>query len=302
MKTKKEAYKINFAVLFKSILLTAAGTLILAFGTAVFIIPFDLVAGGVSGLSIVINRSTDGLLSVDLLITLLTWTLFFAGLFILGKGFAARTLLSSLIYPFGVAFFGRLAQSGFFNLGESAYPQAALLLSAIFGGLTVGAGCAVTFLGGGSTGGMDVVAFAVCKLFKHLRSSAVIFIIDSAIVILGIFAVGDLVLTLLGIITAFVAALAVDKIFLGGKRAFTAHIISDAYAEINAEVIECLGRTTTVSEVVGGYSGKPRRMLTVSFSHSQYTRLMRIISRADRNAFVTVHQAYQIGGEGWSDA
>ena len=290
----------KFKSLAKNILLTVIGTLILAFGTAVFIIPFGLVSGGVSGLSIVISRSVGSFLSVDLLITLLTWGLFFVGLLLLGKDFAAKTLLSSIVYPLGIWVFGKLAETQFFDLTKSAYPETAVLLAALFGGVTMGAGCAVTFLGGGSTGGVDVVAFALCKHFKKLKSSAVIFAIDGAIVVLGAFAVGDLSLTLLGMITALVGALAVDKIFLGGKSAFTAQIISNCPDKINSLVIEKLGRTATFSDVVGGYSKKPMKMLTVSFSYSQYSLLMRIIAESDEKAFVTIHKAYRIGGEGWS--
>lgn len=292
--------KIYTNQILKNIALTVVGTLVLAFGTAVFIIPFDLVAGGVSGLSIVINRATGGVLPVGLLITLLTWALFLMGLATLGKSFALKTLLSSVVYPFGISLFSRLAETGFFDLTQSRYPQLAVLLSAVFGGLTVGAGCALTFLGGGSTGGVDVIAFTLCKHFRHLKSSVVIFAVDAVIVLLGIFAMGDLVLTMLGITTALVSAAAVDKIFLGESRAFVAHVVSDGYAEINRGIIERLGRTTTLIDVTGGYSGTPKKMLSVTFNHTQYSELMRIVSAADKNAFITVHRAHEIGGEGWS--
>lgn len=296
-----ELYRGNLKLLIKNIALIVVGTVILAFGTAVFIIPFELVAGGVSGFSIVINKAMGGALSVDLLITLFTWLLFFLGMFTLGKDFAAKTLLSSLIYPVGISLFGRLADNGFLDLSNSGYPQLAVLLSALFGGVLVGAGCALTFLGGGSTGGVDIIAFTVCKFFKRLRSSAVIFAIDATTVLLGIFVIGDTVLTLLGVITALVSAVAVDKIFLGGTRAFVAQIVSDRYDAINRAVIERLERTATLIDVTGGYSGKPKKMLSVSFSYRQYSELMRIVSSIDRSAFVTVHQAHEIGGEGWKE-
>lgn len=296
-----ELYKGNTKLLIKNITLIVVGTLVLAFGTAVFIIPFELVVGGVSGFSIVVNRITGGKLSVDLLITLFTWALFFLGIFTLGKGFALKTLLSSIIYPIGISLFGRLADGGFLRLSESAYPQLAVLLSALFGGVLVGTGCALTFLGGGSTGGVDIIAFSVCKIFKRLKSSLAIFIIDSTAVLLGVFVIGDVVLTMLGIISALVSATAVDKIFLGGSRAFAAQVVSDRYAEINQAIIERLKRTTTLIDVVGGYSGKPKKMLSVSFSYTQYSELVKIVSSIDRAAFVTIHRAHEIGGEGWKE-
>ena len=85
---KREAW-----ISIKSIFLVIAGTLVLSFGTAVFILPFDLVTGGVSGLSIVIHRILPAdLVSVDTIITVVTWTLFLLGLLVLGKSFALKTL------------------------------------------------------------------------------------------------------------------------------------------------------------------------------------------------------------------
>ena len=127
----------NVKLLIKNIALIVSGTVVLAFGTAVFIIPFELVAGGISGFSIVINKASGGALSVNLLITFFTWALFVLGIFTLGKDFAVKTLLSSVIYPIGISLFGRLADSGALNLANSSYPQLAVLLSALFGGVLV---------------------------------------------------------------------------------------------------------------------------------------------------------------------
>lgn len=291
----------NLGLLIKNIALVVAGTLILAFGTSVFIIPFGLVAGGVSGFSIVINRVIGGALSVDLLITLLTWSLFILGIFTLGKSFAVKTLLSTIVYPLGISLFGKLAHGGFLDLGGSSYPQLALLLSALFGGVLVGTGCAVTFLGGGSTGGVDVLAFTLCKVFSKLKSSVALFTIDALVVVLGMIVFGDAVLSMLGIITALVSAIAVDKIFLGGNKAFAARIISDEFEKINRAVIERLHRTTTIIDVTGGYSGKSKKMICVSFDYTQYSELVKIVSGIDKSAFVTIQRAHQVGGEGWSE-
>ena len=292
--------KIKKARLLKNVALVLLGTLLLSFGTAVFIIPFGLVAGGVSGFSIIINLITKGALSVDFLITLLTWALFVLGIFTLGRAFALKTLLSTLVYPLGVSLFGRLAENGFFNLANSSYPQLAVLLSALFGGITIGTGCAVTFLGGGSTGGVDIIAFSLCKASKKLKSSAVLFVIDATAVALGAFTIGDIVLTLLGIIAAFTSAIAVDKIFLGSSGAFVAQIVSTNPDGICSAVINRLHRTATIIDVVGGYSKKPKKLISVSFTYTQYSELMRLISALDPAAFVTVQKAHKIGGEGWN--
>ena len=289
----------------KNILTIVVGTLILSFGTSVFMLPYDLVTGGVSGYAIVFSQIIPSdVLSVEMIITILTWAMFFLGLFVLGKSFAMKTLISTIVYPIGVAMFSNITSAefldGFFNLNTSAYSGVGVLLATLFSGVLVGLGCALSFLGGGSTGGVDVIAFTICKLFKRLRSSVVIFIVDASAVVLGMFVIGDFALSLLGIVSAFVAALVVDKVFIGGSKAFVAHIITDKPDEINKLVIEKLDRTSTIINAVGGYSGVEKKMLMVSFSMNEYSELMNIINQTDKEAFMTVNQAHEINGEGWT--
>lgn len=289
----------------KNICLIILGTLTLSFGTAVFIIPFNLVVGGVSSLAIILDKLiTADFITVNLLVTVITWTLFFIGLLCLGKNFAFKTLISSIVYPIGISAFSKLVDpnvlNGLFYIQGTQYSDIAILIAALFGGVLVGAGCAVTFVGGGSTGGMDILSFIICRFVKKLRSSVVIFMLDSATIILGMLVLKDLVITLLGIISAFVSALMVDKIFVGGSKAIIAQVISNDYEEINREIISRLERTTTLVNVKGGYSGTKKEMLIVSLTMNQYAELMSIINSIDKTAFVTVHKAYEINGEGWT--
>lgn len=289
----------------KNMALVVGGTLILSFATAVFVIPFDLVVGGISSIAIILHKVISvEVITVDVLITVVTWLLFFVGLFCLGRQFAIKTLLSTIVYPIGFSLFSKLLDpgvlDGIFCLDQSRYSHIAVLLAALFGGILIGMGCALTFLGGGSTGGVDIFAFILCKFFKKLRSSVVIFVIDAVTILLGLLVVKDLVITLLGITAAFVGALVVDKIFLGKSRAFMAQIVTDHYQEVNRLVAERLERTTSILDIEGGYSGEKKKMLMVTFTLSQYNELLAIVSQTDPTAFVTVHPAHQINGEGWT--
>lgn len=280
------------------------GTAILAFGTAVFIVPFDLVTGGVSGLAIVLEKIIPLSLDVDFYITALTWLFFFMGLFFLGKDFAAKTLLSSIFYPIFFSIFYALVDpnvcGGLFVLQASSYKDIAVLLAAVFGGAFVGAGCALTFISGGSTGGVDVLALLLSRIFKRVKSSYIIFGVDAVIVILGIFIINDIVLSLLGITSAFVCAIAIDRIFLGSSQAYVAQIVSEKSDEICARIIKELDRTATVVEARGAYSGKEKKMVIVSFSMREYSELMNIIKSEDPYVFMTISHAHEINGEGWT--
>ena len=302
----KKFSKTDLWSLLRNILLVVVGTLVLAFGTAVFILPFELVTGGVSGISIVL----DGIIpfefiTVDMIITAVTWLLFFIGLIVLGRSFALKTLISTIIYPLGVALFIRLASpdflGGFFYLkGYTEYSNVVLILATILGGVCVGTGCAITFLGGGSTGGVDVIALTICKAFRRIKSSVAFFIIDTTVVICGMFVIGDLVISLLGIISAFISAMMVDKVFIGSNRSFVAQIISEKYEEINKEIIEQVDRGSTIIEVTGGYTGEGKKMIMVSFTVNQYADILKAISKHDKHAFVTIQAAHEINGEGWT--
>lgn len=290
--------------IFKNMGLVLLGTLTLAFGSAVFILPLNIVSGGVSSFAILIELLLPfEFVSVDLTVFVLTWALFLIGLLALGRAFALKTLISTLLYPAAVSLFLRLADpqvlGGFFCLAAHENRDLALILAATVGGVFVGCGCALTFVGGGSTGGVDILAFSVCKAFPKLKSSAVIFAIDTLTVILGMLVLHDLVLSLLGILSAFVTAVMVDKVFLGSRAAFLAHIVTDRCNEINAGVIEKLDRTTTMIEATGGFSGEGKRILMVSFTMSEYATLLSIVGKQDPRAFVIVHRVHEINGEGW---
>ncbi len=295
----------EFFGIIKNLFLVILGTVILALGTAVFILPFNLVVGGVSGIALILDALLPyEFITVDLIITVITWLLFFIGLIVLGKNFAMKTLISTIVYPPMLSIFLHLATpdflGGFFNLTSSAYSELSIMLAAVAGGVCVGTGCAVTFIGGGSTGGVDIVAFSLCKIFKRLKSSYAIFAIDTITVILGMFIIGDLVLSLLGILSVLISAVMIDKVFLGMSRAYVAHIITEKYEDINESVINMLGRTTTIIDAVGGYSGNGKKMVMVSFTLAQYNSLMDIIKKNDKYAFVTISQAHEINGEGWT--
>ena len=292
-------------VFWKNMSLVVLGTVVLAFGVAIFIVPMNIVSGGVSGLAIVIDKLVPiEIITVDVIVFVLTWALFFVGLFVLGKSFAAKTLVSTIIYPVALSLFMRLADpqilGGFFYL--QGYPNEALVLmiAALVGGVAVGFGCALTFIGGGSTGGVDILAFAICKAFPRLKSSYVIFAVDATTVVLGMFVIKDLVISLLGILAAVIMAVMVDKVFIGGRASFVAYVVTEKSEELNEYIIKTLNRGSTLIDVIGGYTGDGKKMIMVSFIMSQYAEVMGAVSRIDPHAFVIVHRAHEINGEGWS--
>ena len=102
------------------------------------------------------------------------------------------------------------------------------------------------------------------------------------------------------IIAAFISAIVIDKIFISRSKALIAQIISDKYKEISEEIIKRLNRTTTHINITGGYTKEAKTMLVVTFGIRQYADLFNIINTYDNNAFITVQQASEINGKGWT--
>ncbi len=293
----------------KNALWVIVGSVIIAFGFAVFIFPFDLVTGGVSGLAVAIVRVLPfDFLTVDLCVGILTWVLFFIGLIFLGKAFALKTLLSSIVYPIALSLWMRLmeieAVNDILNLAKNYDPEnpdyALPIIASVIGGVLVGFGCALTFRGGGSTGGLDILALICAKYIKGAKNSVMVFVFDALVVITGLFVMKDFIMCLLGVASAFVGAIIIDKVLLGRTKSFIAHIVSEKHEEINKAILTKLERGSTVITAHGGYTGEERPVIMVSFTMSQYSAVMTIIKTIDKNAFVTIHLAHEIDGEGWT--
>ena len=289
--------------LIKNSLIVVCGTAILAFGVALFILPFELVSGGATGIAIIITHLLPSdTVSADAVIAALSWTLFLVGAVTLGKDFAYKTALSTLVYPLFVGLFTRIMSlelfRGYFTLSEGYLGASSILLASLFGGAFVGVGVSLTVIGGGSTGGSDVIALILASRIKRLKSSTAVFITDATIVLLGVVAIGDLVKSLLGIATAFVCATVIDRFVLVGKRSVSAEIITSQHISISKAVSESMGRTVMFVPCTYGTSEK-HTSLKVTLSLREYPKLIAIVSELDSEALVTAYKVHEINGKGW---
>jgi uncharacterized membrane-anchored protein YitT (DUF2179 family) len=278
----------------------------------------NIVSGGVTGISIVIEHFVgpvtifenipflSSITVESLIIFLLTWGLWFLGLFCLGKDFAFKTLLSSILFPIffaafdGIPFLTEFAKDVAGTSVSQAEPETGrLLLCGIFAGVSVGGGCALTFLGGGSTGGVDIVAFILEKYLK-IKTSISVFIIDGTIVLIGLFTIQNYTSSLCGIIAAFLCSLMVELIYNTSRSCYVVDIISDHWEEIQKYVHEALDRGSTIIPAIGGYKGEKRIILRIVFEKSQYIKIKQYIAEIDPNAFITYTLTNGVFGKGFT--
>ena len=294
--------------------LVVIGTIIVALGNVAFLAPLDINAGGLNGVAIIARyfaQENFKVLLYNIIITAGSIILWLAGLIFIGKEFAIKTLLATVIFPAANWLFTAcpgisdlINQFGELIKTAGNGPTAGnFLLAGIFGGVFVGIGVALTFVGGGSTGGVDVLTFLMEKYMK-VKQSIASFIVDGTIVTVGLAVLlpqsGDFLLPCLsGIVSAFVTALIIEVIFIGSQTSYQVDIISDKWEEISAYAQDELGRGATIIRAKGGYKGDERVILRVVFNKREYNKIRAFISKVDPKAFVTFTQTNAVFGEGF---
>lgn len=289
-------------------LLVIIGSCCLAFGIASFLVPYTIVTGGISGIGIIIQEvffKGQDVIVVDIVTAILNILLFIIGWIFLGKEFSMKTLLSIVVYTAFLSFVLRVVKPSEWLILEKAVegvnydPRLTSLLAALCGSFFVGLGCALTFKGGGSTGGVDALSFIAQKYLK-IKCSTASFVIDSSIIAIGMFVSKDIANGIIGIAGAFVTALLIDKVFVSTSESFIVFVISDKYKEIMDFVHSTLDRGTTIIDVTGGYTSKEKKMVKVVIAKNQYQTVINYIKKVDPFAFISVTKAHEITGEGFT--
>ena len=271
----------------KDIVWVVAGNAVLALAVSMFILPYDILSGGVAGVAVALQPLIP--LPVTLMVNLLVVGLFIVGACFLGKDFAMKTILSSLIYPVFLTFFS----------GRVPVLDLDPILASLYGGLLGGTGVGMALRTGASTGGMDIPPLIVHKL-THIEIAKLVLITDALTVLLGAFTYG-LEAVLVGFVSVWASSVAIDKVLMfGGQQAKAIQIISDQYEQIIERIHSELERGTTLSEAQGGFTCEKRKIILVVITKNQYPALMEMVTAIDREAFVIANDTHEVKGFGFS--
>ncbi|MBI3159420.1 MAG: YitT family protein [Chloroflexi bacterium] len=265
-----------------------AGALIQAAGMRLFLIPANLVAGGVSGLSQLINHFNGW--PVGLMILAGNVPLFFIGWrYLGGPRFALRTALTLLFYSGGI------------DLLEPYFPAGGitddLLLNALYGGAVTGIGAGLVYRGRGTSGGTDILA----RIIAHQRGIPVsqTYMLTDAAVMLTAGLVFGWENALYAIAMLYISGLAAETVLQGARVVRTALIITSQPEAVSAGILHELQRGLTRLDGQGVYTGEARAVLYCVVSRAEVERLKVIVAEADPAAFVVIGQAYEALGEGF---
>ena len=270
-----------------------AGKLFLAMGVAWFILTNNVLTGGLAGVAIALEPLLH--IQPQLMINVLTVVLFVLGSFILGKKFAMKTILSTVLYPLLLSVMSYL-------VSDVIAPDTFIMdkyLATIYGGALMGIGIGCVFRTGASTGGMDIPPLIVNK-YTHIPLPTLVLITDALTVLLGVFTY-NLQAALTGILSVWVSSMLIDKtMMIGGHSAQSVMIISDNYEELMKKIHDQLERGTTILQAMGGFSKEKKPVIMVVVSKKQLPELQYMIAHEDPEAFVIVSETNEVQGLGFT--
>ena len=250
-----------------------------------------MVTGGFSGIAIIIKAWTKNLIEggIPLWVTncVLNLPLFVIAWKVRGFSFIKRAILGEISLSVW------LAIQPVWNLAGNG-----LLLSALYGGVIQGVGIGLVFLGGGTTGGTDMMAAIIQKFLKHYSIAQIMQVIDAMVVLVGMYVFG-VHKALYAIIAVYLVTKVSDGLIEGLKFSKAAYIITGKPKEISDMIINDLDRGVTGINARGMYSGQDKLMLFCVVNKKEIIMLKEKVDKIDPDAFVIVTDAREVHGEGF---
>lgn len=288
MKDKARWYVMSKNKLLIDYIYIIAGSFILAFGINFFLVPIKISTGGVSGVATILLYVLKIPMSVTTLA--INLVLFVFGYKTLSKGSIIKTLA-------GIVFLSLFLEltSQWSNYNDD------MVIASIFGGVLVGVGVGLTVLKDASTGGSDFAAIMLNKKLPHISVASFILIIDAVIIITSGIVFHDYTIMFYSVLSLYISTKVTDVILVRGDFAKTVYIISGKSEEISKIVISELVRGVTGIYSKGLYSNNNQIMLLCVVKSPELPKLMEIVKRVDRSAFVIVSEAREVLGEGFKN-
>ena len=249
-----------------------------------------MVTGGFSGIAIIVKAGTKGLYGngVPLWVTnlVLNVPVFILAAKIKGFSFVKKALMGDISLTVWLAVLPA------WKLSEDIF------LAALYGGILQGVGIGLVFLGGGTTGGTDLLAAIIQKYMKHYSIAQVMQFVDGAVVVAGMYVFG-VERALYAIIAVYLVTKVSDGIIEGLKFSKAVYIITDKPDEVSRMVMEDIDRGITGIRAKGMYSGNDKLMLFCVVGKKELVHLKEMIDEIDPKAFVIVGDAREVHGEGF---
>ena len=307
----------------KEWLLVTVGILIYVTSWSVFLIPNNLIGGGVSGISSMIQYATGGTIQMGYTYFILNAILVAAAMVILGMGFGAKTIYAILLASVALRFLPGMVPA---TIIKTLAIDNGKLLSVLMGGLLAGIGIGMSISNGGSTGGTDIIALIYTK-YHNVSPGKGILVLDFIIIgssllipsyVNELDAAGLPVLdaagnpvtfkmpfaekittVLYGLILVTVNSYVLDMYISGSQQSVQLFILSKEYEKIADAISKEMHRGVTVLDGKGWYTKQDTKVLMVLTRKTDLNLMLRYIKQLDPNAFLSVSSVNGVYGKGF---
>ena len=263
------------------------GSALVGIALSMFTVPNNIAPGGVSGLATALAYVTG--LRVSLLTLVLNVPLMLAAWRSMGK----RTCFYTLICT------GLL--SLFIELAARYLPKYTgdVLIAAVYGGVICGLGMGLLFLRDITTGGTDLLALLLKKVFPNVPSGTMLMIVDVAVVLVAVAVFREIEVALTSAITIFVTSKVIDTLAQGVDYAKVIYVVTDKGAELSAALNQQTERGNTLIRANGGYTGAEKQLLITVTRRNVLSQTLHLIKEIDPAAFTFVTNSTEVHGEGF---
>ncbi len=267
-------------------LYTIIGSILVALSYNLFLLPSQLAAGGISGISTILNEMFQ--MEPSIVQAVINIPIFIAGWIILGRDFSLKTIVATFLIPFIIFITSDFVDNGIHNS----------LLGAIYGGIILGLGLGLVYRGNGSTGGTATLA-QIVKKYTGLSSGFCQLIVDAFVVIASAF-VFDFELALYALISIYVTSKVIDFVQLHAGDNKLVFIITDQEQTVTQLIYDSVERGVTRVSSFGGYSNTEKALLFSVMEQKEAIYFKQAITRTEPDAFVIFLNASDIIGRGFT--
>ena len=268
------------------------GIMLFVLGWSIFLVPNNLVGGGVTGVSAILQYATHGVIKIGYSYFVVNAALIIAAMFVLGFGFGWKTIYATLLASVGLNLFQDLIPADFI---QAIALDNGKLMSTIMGSIMVGVGIGFTMIAGGSTGGTDIIALMVNK-YRNVSPGRLILYMDVVIILSSLLVpsytpdgeelpfVEKLTNVVYGFILITINSTVLDLVISGSRQSVQLFILSKHYAEIADSITKDLHRGVTVLDGKGWYTKENTEVLMVLTRKTDLNILLRYIKAIDPDA------------------
>jgi len=268
----------------QNIVLITIGSAFLASGVVFFLYPAKIITGGTPGLGLLTNYLTG--MSIGKAMLAINIPLLLVGKKYLDTGFVLRTVYSMVTTSVMV---DSLVMFVDFPEIES------LLISTLYGGVTVGIGIGLILKSNASAGGTSIIAKIIASK-TQIKPGRVILLLDALIVSSVGIIFENLEGMLWSVITIYVAAIVIDKIITGGVTEKLVNIVSEQTEEICAAITRELGRDGTILEGRNLSRARKKSIILVVVNSRGIIQLRQLVLAIDKDALMIVQEASEMTG------